>query len=382
MQTLGTRMVHSKAVLITLVTAVILALAGTTYGYNALSKKVTLSLDGQEREVVVMGDTVADVLASEGIEVGEHDQVLPAADEDIDDGSAVAVRYGRQLELSVDGETTTHWTTATDVGAALEDLGMRFGGADLSVSRGGSIDRGGLELEVVTEKKLTLAIAGRKPVTKKVAALTPQDALEEVGVTIDKHDVVTPKGGAELEDGDKVVYTDVDVVTRRFKAEAVDFETVERSDDSLLEGRTKVLRAGQDGSRDVTYRVTYRNGELVARTVLRQEVRDAPVSALVAVGTKEEPVAPPAPTTNFASGGTVWDQLAQCESGGNWAINTGNGYYGGLQFNLQTWQGYGGPGYPHTASRETQIAIATKLRDANGGYGAWPHCSAQLGLPQ
>ena len=97
------------------------------------------------------------------------------------------------------------------------------------------------------------------------------------------------------------------------------------------------------------------------------------------------PVAPPAPAAPAPvasyDGGTVWDQLAQCESGGNWAINTGNGYYGGLQFNLGTWQSYGGTGYPHQASRETQIAIATKLRDASGGYGAWPGCAASLGLP-
>jgi hypothetical protein len=80
----------------------------------------------------------------------------------------------------------------------------------------------------------------------------------------------------------------------------------------------------------------------------------------------------------------VWDQLAQCESGGDWSINTGNGYYGGLQFNLGTWQAMGGGAYaalPSEASREEQIAVATKLRDANGGYGAWPACSASLGLP-
>ena len=83
-----------------------------------------------------------------------------------------------------------------------------------------------------------------------------------------------------------------------------------------------------------------------------------------------------------AASGATWDALAQCESGGNWAINTGNGYYGGLQFNLGTWQAYGGTGLPSEASRETQIAIATKLRDASGGYGAWPACSAKLGLPR
>ena len=76
-----------------------------------------------------------------------------------------------------------------------------------------------------------------------------------------------------------------------------------------------------------------------------------------------------------------WDRLAQCESGGNWHINTGNGYYGGLQFSLGTWHAYGGTGLPSQHSRENQIAIATKLRNASGGYGAWTACAARLGLP-
>lgn len=85
-------------------------------------------------------------------------------------------------------------------------------------------------------------------------------------------------------------------------------------------------------------------------------------------------------TTSSASGDTVWDDLAECESNGNWAINSGNGYYGGLQFSLSTWRAVGGVGYPHEASREEQIHRAEILRDTNGGYGAWPSCSSQLGL--
>ena len=134
------------------------------------------------------------------------------------------------------------------------------------------------------------------------------------------------------------------------------------------------------GLRDVTYRLLFRNGELVGRTVLAQNVLRQPVAEVVEVGTKAPPA--PKPVANFAGGSTVWDQLAQCESGGNWAANTGNGYYGGLQFNVGTWRSYGGSGLPSDASRETQIAIATKVRDASGGYGAWPACSASLGLPQ
>jgi len=87
----------------------------------------------------------------------------------------------------------------------------------------------------------------------------------------------------------------------------------------------------------------------------------------------------PAPAAINNSDGDVWDRLAQCESGGNWAINTGNGYYGGLQFSLASWRGVGGNGYPHQASRAEQISRAEALR-ARQGWGAWPACSSKLGL--
>jgi len=188
--------------------------------------------------------------------------------------------------------------------------------------------------------------------------------------------IVEPGAKTTLEDGDKVVFTDIRVVTKRVKREAIGFGTVEREDSSMLEGETETVRSGSDGVRDVTYRRTFRNGDLVGTKVLKQDVLREPVDAIVRVGTKEEVVA------NFVGGSTVWDQLAACESGGNWAINTGNGYYGGLQFSLGTWQSYGGPGMPHQQSRETQIAIAEKVRAATGGYGSWPACSQSLGLPQ
>jgi len=73
-----------------------------------------------------------------------------------------------------------------------------------------------------------------------------------------------------------------------------------------------------------------------------------------------------------------WDALAQCESGGNWSINTGNGYYGGIQFSLSTWQGLGGTGYPHEHPREVQIAMGKKLWESSG-WGAWPACTSKLG---
>ncbi|MGO1954931.1 transglycosylase family protein [Microbacterium sp. JB110] len=84
------------------------------------------------------------------------------------------------------------------------------------------------------------------------------------------------------------------------------------------------------------------------------------------------------PTAANAADGATWDALAQCESGGNWSINTGNGYYGGLQFSMSTWQAYGGSGNPADASRSEQIRIAENVL-AGQGWGAWPSCSAQIG---
>jgi LysM repeat protein len=80
-----------------------------------------------------------------------------------------------------------------------------------------------------------------------------------------------------------------------------------------------------------------------------------------------------------AVGGSVWDRLAQCESGGNWSTNTGNGYSGGLQFSSGTWAANGGSGSPATASRAEQIRVAQRVL-ASQGWGAWPACSARLGV--
>ncbi|KAA0931452.1 LysM peptidoglycan-binding domain-containing protein [Streptomyces apricus] len=77
----------------------------------------------------------------------------------------------------------------------------------------------------------------------------------------------------------------------------------------------------------------------------------------------------------------VWDRIARCESGGNWHTNTGNGYYGGLQFSASTWRAYGGTAYAATAdraSRAQQIAVATRVQRAQG-WGAWPSCSVRAG---
>ena len=370
----------SRAALAVMVTAVALALVATTVGYAAMNKTVTLSVDGTAHQVDTLGGTVGDVLESQGITLGEHDVVAPALESEVNEGTRIAVRFGRPLEISLDGKEKTYWVTATDVDSALEQLGLRFSGAELSASRSSSIGRAGLDLAVVTPKTVKVAVGGDRADKETVPALTVEEALEDLGVKVDKNDKVSPRPGATLQDGDRIVVTKIREVTKRVR-ESLDYATVRKADGSMFEDQSRTVRAGRAGVRSVLYEMVFRNGELVKRTALETDVKREPVDAIVRYGTKERPTVPSG-GTNYASGSSVWDSLAQCESGGNWAINTGNGYYGGLQFSLSTWRAYGGTGYPHEHSRETQIAVATRLRDANGGYGAWPHCSQQLGLPQ
>ncbi|MFU8851150.1 transglycosylase family protein [Micromonospora sp. SL1-18] len=119
--------------------------------------------------------------------------------------------------------------------------------------------------------------------------------------------------------------------------------------------------------------------EYVARN-RRLTQRRVVVGALV-VGAATGAAAVLGPAAPASASSVNWDAVAQCESGGNWHINTGNGYYGGLQFSKSTWNGYGGQRYASRAdlaSRSEQIAIAEKVLDGQG-IGAWPVCGKKGG---
>jgi uncharacterized protein YabE (DUF348 family) len=366
----------SRPLLIGLSALALLAVVGVTAGYTALAKDVTVTLDGKTREVSARGDTVADVLRDQDISVGAHDRVAPGLDEKVEDGTRISVRFGRPLTVDVDGSQKTYWVTSTAVSSALSEIGRNFTKAALSVSRSATIGRDGLAMQVVTPKTLTLDLAGHRPVRRTVTARTVGDVLQQVGATPDADDKVTPAGDTLLHDGQRITWTRMRVATKRVADEAVPFDTVEKPDSSELKGTRDVSRPGEKGARDVTYRLVFKNGDLVKRTVVSSTVTRQPVDEIVSVGTKSAPAAP------AVSDGSVWDRLAGCESGGNWHTNTGNGYYGGLQFNVGTWQANGGSGRPDQASREEQIRVATRVRDNAGGYGAWPACAAKLGLPR
>jgi resuscitation-promoting factor RpfB len=362
--------------------ATALALAGTTFGYANLNKSITLSVDGQTTEVRTSADTVGALLRSRGIEVNGHDVVAPNLDAKVDDGTRVAVKFGREVTFTIDGAAQTIWTTATTVEDALAALGLNLAGAELSTSRSSGIGREGLTIVIATQKKIILIDAGKKR-TITTTGQTLADALLAAKIKVDEDDELSASPKTRLVDGAKFTFTDVEIKSKTKKL-AVDFDTVRKESSKLKKGVTKIDTPGERGVRAVTYKIVRHNGKIVERNKIKSRLINKPVTEVILVGTKK-PTTTKKSSGGSSSGGSstpsgsVWDKLAQCESGGNWSINTGNGYYGGLQFSLSTWRAYGGSGMPNEASREEQIAIAKKLQ-ADAGWGAWPACSSKLGL--
>jgi uncharacterized protein YabE (DUF348 family) len=360
---------------------VVTSLVGGVTAYATFNNTVHLSIDGKTETVHTFSDTVEGVLADQGIEVGEHDEVVPSLASPIQDDSKIDVRYGRQVLVTVDGVEKEVWTTALSVDEALGVLGLRDPATDVSVSRSLGIGRQGLDFEIRTSKDITLVADGEE---RDVAttAVTVREALRDLDVTLGDRDLIEPGPEERLEAGTVVTIKRVTVEEKTVTL-TVDYETTRKKDDSMYEDQSKVEREGSEGELERVIEVMYIDGEESDERVLSEKVVVEAVDRVVLEGTKERPEDPP-PSDGGGGGGSdagVWDQLAQCESGGNWSINTGNGYYGGLQFSLGTWQAYGGSGYPHENSKAEQIRIATKVRDARGHYGDWPACASKLGLP-
>ena len=394
--------------------ATAVAVGGGTLAYTTMHKTVTVSVDGQSQQVETFGNEVSDVLAAEGIELAKHDAVAPSPATEIDDGDAISVRIGRELTVALDGTTKTYWTTATNVDDALSQLGLRVSPeSEFSISRSAGIGRDGLRMAITTPKDVTLVVAGDKREVSSTS-LTVRELLAERKVRSDDDDRISKPLGTKLEDGLHVRVDRVSVDRRR-EAETLPYSTRVLYASSMYDGKTRVRSEGDAGRKRLVYEVTKVNGKVRRDKLVDTKILDRPNPRVVVYGTKDRPEPEPAPApapqpssssssssgsgssggsssspssppaTNYASGSSTWDALAQCESGGNWAINTGNGYYGGLQFSSSTWQAYGGGAYASTAnlaSREQQIAIAEKVRAATGGYGSWPACSQSLGLPQ
>lgn len=246
----------------------------------------------------------------------------------------------------------------------MTDLGLRYDGAVFSTSRSAPIGREGLELTVRTPKTLQIVRLGKAVAVKSMAA-TVGEALTSAKVPFDSNDRIVPAASTALKPGSvtKVVVIKVDTRTLTEK-QAIAFGKKETKSATLEEGETKTTTKGVAGSKSVKYLLTYLDGKLATKKLVSSDVVTKPVDEARHGRHQAEAGRAQHRRRAPASGNAgAWDRIAECESGGNWAANTGNGYYGGLQFGHQTWAAYGGTKYAenaHQASKAQQIAIAER----------------------
>lgn len=348
------------ALLLTLVASGVFALTSR--------KTVTLNIDGSPVTITTMKSRVGDIVAENGLQLGERDEVVPEARDSVRDAETITVRRSRPLQVSLDGQEPREvWTTAATVDEALAQLKLTDT-APAAASRGSRLPLAGMALPVVSAKTVQINDGG-VVTTVRLAAPDVGSLLTAAGAPLLQRDAVVPAASAPVTDGMQILVTRmrIEKVTERVPL-APAARRVE--DPTMNISRQVVEDPGAPGVADMTFAVATVNGAVTGRLPVASTVVTPARDAVLRVGAKPGTEVPP--VTN----GGRWDSIAACESGNNWAINTGNGYYGGVQFDQSTWERNGGLRYASRAdlaTREEQIAIAEVTR-ARQGWGAWPVC--------
>jgi uncharacterized protein YabE (DUF348 family) len=357
--------------------AVAAVVGGTLAFTTSSATAVTVQVDGQSSKINTSAKDVAGVLKNAGYTPGSHDLVAPALTTKVHKGTTIVYKRGRLLHLTIDGQQRDVWVTDPTVSAALADLGYSST-SFTSVSRDKRLPLTATAIDIRSPKAIQLTHDGATA-SLSTTDLTVADVLKDSAVTLGAEDRVIPAAAAAVTAGETII---VQRVTHGqvTGAVAVPFATTNQSDPTMTTGTSSVITRGKAGSAQVTYDVVYVDGVASAQTQLTSTQTVAPVTQVVKVGTKAKPVVASAAPAPVSSSGLNWDAVAACESGGNWAINTGNGYYGGLQFNISTWISNGGGAYASRAdlaTRAQQIAVATNLYNARGS-SPWPVCGKRL----
>lgn len=427
-------------------TVAVLAVGGGGTAYAVSSEAAVTVYGKASSVRTFSSPTVAELLESQGITVQENDLVTPGLDETVTDGMDIQVIQRHLATVTIDGAEKDVLTTGTTVQDALDELDYKAEGAkvtpapetELSATEATAVDVSTLKTVTFTGQygSATFETTAKTVDEAMTSLLTniedsdtasvERDALLEDGATIEVHrtrekerteteeipfETTTKKDDTLLEgttrtttEGKKgskeIVYKDTVVdgkttesekVSEKVTAEPVAKVVVEGTKKAPVEEKTeeKAEESASSSSSASTSRSTTESSRSSERSSSseKESSSDEKKSSSSSKSDdssseKEESSSSSSSSAPSVSGGSVWDKLAKCESGGNWSINTGNGFYGGLQFTKSTWLAYGGGQYAsnaHLASREQQIAIGKKVQ-AGQGWGAWPSCTSQLGI--
>lgn len=363
-----------KSIVATATAAAIVSAIGLTSAFASNDSTVELTVDGKTSTVALDGKTVADVLQDQKLVPGAHDLVSPSADTVLEDGDAIALRHAKQVLLTVDGKQKSVWVLADTVDQALALSGVS-GKVYVSASRSRSLTNG-LSLEVRTPKRVGISADGGGVVRTSTAG-TVGEFLTQVRFVLHAGDTVTPALTTPLRPG---LVAHVTRALTRVEAIAPGVTKV-ADPTSLVGTRTTVRAGVAGKARRTYALSTVAKGKqkavVVSSTTLVAPVNGVvKVGTKAKPKPKPAPVSVDAGSIP-SSGGLNWAAVARCESGGNPRTNTGNGYYGLYQFSLGTWRAVGGSGLPSDASAAEQTKRAQILYNRSGA-GQWPVCGKKL----
>jgi resuscitation-promoting factor RpfB len=344
------------------------------------NKTITLNVDGKVSSVQTFGGTVEQVVKSANVELHPADRVSPALNSSVENGSVINVNMAKAVKVSLDGAEKTVSTTAQDVAGLVTQLGVASS-SELSVPKNAQLAVDGSFVAISTPKTVSIIADGKAKKTTTTAA-TVGEVLKDAGIRLAAADRTSQPAHAPVVNNMVIKVSRVDTGKTATVTEEVAFQTLTTDSATLPKGEEKVTQEGVPGATTLTYKLVLVDGREASRTLVSKTTTREPVTEKITVGTKEAPK--PAPAAEADSGNTgaaapammnagMWDKIAQCESGGNWSINSGNGYYGGLQFDIQTWIGAGGGAYAPNASQASkaqQIDIANRIY-AERGLQPW-----------
>ncbi|EEH63705.1 Transglycosylase-like domain protein [Gleimia coleocanis DSM 15436] len=367
-------------------------IAGIASGVLMLASVVTVGIywardtytiqdEGKTQQVTTWQGTVADALEAANIKLGKYDEVTPKLDAELADGASIRIKRAKEYTVFENDQTVKVWSTAgslEEVLSTIEDTGR-----DVSLPASRSSERGELQPLSRNAAKIQVKADGKAVEVEATAADNVATLLEKAKVTASGIDaVVVDKIDGKLQ---------IEVIRVKrgnvVEEKELPFETQVKETDQLFKGEERVVAEGAKGLEKTTYYRHTRGDKVLVNKEISKVVAKAPQTRVIEKGTKERPKVeapqqsanPNQPAPAPVATGDVWAALAQCESGGNPATNTGNGYYGMYQFSLPTWRAVGGSGLPSENSAAEQTLRAQILQQ-RAGWGQWPHCARQLGL--
>ncbi len=352
---------------------VLVALVLGLVAFVGNNKTITLNVDGKVSSVQTFGGTVDQVVKSAKVELQPSDRVSPALDSRVQDGSVINVNLAKAVKVSLDGAERTINTTAPTVEGLVTELGVASA-SEVSVPKEAQLAVTGSFVAISTPKTVSVVADGNATTTTTTAA-TVSEVLDDSGLSLGASDRSSQPGNAHVVNDMVIKVSRVDASQTAETTEPIPFETLTTESADMFKGEKTVTQAGAAGTTVKNFKLVLVDGREASRTLVSETVTAPPVTQKVTVGTKEKPK----PAANTGAGApammneAMWDKIAQCESTGRWNINTGNGYYGGLQFDVRTWLGSGGGAYAPNASLATkaqQIDIANRVY-AQRGLQPW-----------